>query len=446
MTNLTDPISTPRPLRGAPAPTPERRRLSFPGADLGLSRRRFLQAGGVTAGGLAMSPLLSHLEAFAAPALGPHDPILVLVELDGGNDSLNMVCPTGQGAYYDKRPTIAIPEGQALPINATTGFHPQLDRMKWRYDGGKVAVIRGVGYKPPDFSHFSSMAYWMQGWGGANLSYPTGWLGRWADGLANSAKESLYQVVLDQSVPLHHVGKKNQASGLPLWIGGAFGIDRDDAHETRLLQTLSNYSRSGRSGLGAWGDEIAQTGSTLVKLTNQIQPAYAGDLPDDYFERQMVLAAKLINVNLGIRVITTRLGGFDTHSGQGGTSGDHADLMQQLDTGIHKFFTALSKKLKRQVVVMTFSEFGRRPEQNNDNGTDHGTSGVVLVIGDLVKGGVYGTQPLMSDSNLVDYGNLKSFVDFRSVYATILRNWLRADDKQILGKQYELLSFIKSAP
>jgi uncharacterized protein (DUF1501 family) len=429
-----------------PAATPERQRLSFPGSNLGLNRRRFLQLSAAGAGGLAMSPMLSHLEAFAAPALGPHDPILVLVEMDGGNDGLNMVCPTGQGAYYDKRPVIAVPENQALPLNTKSGLHPQLDRMKWRFDGDKVAVIRGVGYKPPDFSHFSSMAYWMQGWGGVNQSYPTGWVGRWADGLANSDKESLYQVVLDQSVPLHLMGKKNQASGLPLYIGGAFGIDRDDSHEKRMLQTLSNFAASGQSGLGAWGDEIADTGKTLVKITGQIQPAYAGEFPDDYFSRQMVLAARLINVNLGVRVISTRIGGFDTHSGQGGTNGDHADLMRSLDDGIHRFFTNLDKAWKRQVIVMTFSEFGRRPEENADEGTDHGSSGVVFLVGDLVNGGLYGTQPLMSNSNLVDYGNLKSYVDFRSVYATVLRKFMRADDKQILGKQYELLDCIKSAP
>jgi uncharacterized protein (DUF1501 family) len=426
--------------------TPERRRLSFPGADIGLSRRRFMQLGAAGAGGLAMTPLLSHLEAFAAPALGPHDPILVLVELDGGNDGLNTVCPIGQSAYYAKRPNIAIPANQALRINSATGLHPQLDRIKFRYDSGKVAVIRGVGYNPPDFSHFSSMAYWMQGWGGTSLPYPTGWIGRWADGLPNAAKESLYQVVLDQSVPLHHVGVNNQASGLPLWVGGAFGMDRDDAWERRLYQTVANYAASGNSGLGAWGNEIAATGKQLVQITGKIGAAYTGEFPDDYFVRQMVLAARLININLGIRVITARIGGFDNHSGQGGVAGDHADLMKSLDDGINAFFQTISPTFKRQTLVMTFSEFGRRPEQNADNGTDHGTSGPVLLIGDLVKGGLYGTQPLVSDSQLVDYGNLKSFVDFRSVYATVLRKWMRADDREILGRRYELLDCITSAP
>ncbi len=427
--------------------TPERRRLSIPGNDLGLSRRRFLQASGVAGGGLAMSPMLSHLEAFAAPSLGAHDPIVILVELDGGNDVLNTVCPTGQGAYYDKRPTIAIPENAALELKPGVGLHPKLTKLKARYEAGKVAVVRGVGYNPPDFSHFSSMAYWMQGWGGSTLSYPTGWMGRWADGLSNSARESLYQVVLDQSVPLHHVGKKNQAAGLPLWIGGAFGVERDDAHEVRLLNGLSSYANASTE-LGAWGDEVAATGKMLVGITGRIQPAYANEIPGnyDYFSRQMTLAARLINVNLGIRVITCRIGGFDTHSGQGGENGDHADLMQSLDLGLHRFFSNLQSKWRRQTLVMTFTEFGRRPEQNNDDGTDHGTSTNVFLIGDLVRGGLYGTQPNVRDSALEHWGNLKTYVDFRSVYATVLRKWLRADDKQLLGRQYELLDCIKSAP
>lgn len=411
-----------------------------------FNRRRFLQLSAAGAGGAAMSPLLSQLEAFAAPQLGPHDPILVIIEMDGGNDALNMVCPTGQGAYYDKRPTIAIPEGQALPITSGSGLHPNLRHLKWRFDRDKVAVIRGVGYNPPDFSHFSSMAYWMQGWGAAMQSYPTGWVGRWADGLPNAAKESLYQVVLDQSLPLHHVGNKNQAAGLPLWIGNAFGTDRDEVDEQRLLNALSGYATSGTTGRGNWGTEIAEVGRTLVKITGKIQPAYAGTFPEDYFARQMTLAANLINVNLGIRVITARIGGFDTHSGQGGSVGYHADLMKSLDDGIKAFFTALNTAFRRQTLVMTFSEFGRRPEENNDRGTDHGTSGTVLLVGDLVKGGVYGQQPLMRDSELVDYGNLKSYVDFRSIYATLLRNWLRADPKEILGKRYELLDCITSTP
>ncbi len=425
--------------------TPERRQLSFPGADLGLSRRRLLQMGAIGAGGIAMSPLLSHLEAFAAPALGPHDPILVVVQFDGGNDGLNTICPVGIGHYYDKRPTIAIQPQNALALKTGVGLHPALFRLKERYDRGWVAAIRGVGYSPPDFSHFSSMEYWMKGWGGSAQSYPTGWLGRYVDGLPNSEAETMYQVAIDQNIPLHHVGKKNQAAGLPIWLGDAFGIDREYARDIRLLNALSSYNYSS-TGLGAWGDEIAATGQSLVRITGKIAPAYQGTLPDDYFMRQMVLAARLINVNLGIRVLSTHIGGFDNHASQGGTAGDHASLLRSFDEGVYRFFKALQPQWRRQVLVMTFSEFGRRPEENGDRGTDHGSSGNCFLIGERVRGGLYGLQPLLAPGELVNYGNLKTYVDFRQVYATVLRKWMGADDKAILGKQYEFLNCIASTP
>jgi uncharacterized protein (DUF1501 family) len=425
--------------------TPERRRLSFPGADLGLSRRRFLQMSAAGAGGVALSPLLSHLEAFAAPALGPHDPILVLVQLDGGNDGLNTICPVGVGTYYDLRPSIAIQPQNALQLKPGVGLHPSLFKLKTRYDRGWVAAIRGVGYTPPDFSHFSSMEYWMKGWGGSTQTYPTGWVGRWADGLPNSENETMYQVVLDQSIPLHHVGNKNQAAGLPIWLGDAFGIEREYARDIRLLNALSSYNYSS-TGLGAWGDEIAATGQSLVKITGKIAPAYQGTLPNDYFVRQMVLAAKLVNVNLGVRVFSTHIGGFDNHASQGGQAGDHANLLRSFDEGVYQFFKALLPQWRRQVLVMTFSEFGRRPEQNGDNGTDHGTSGHVFLIGERVRGGLYGLQPKLGAGDLVDYGNLRTHVDFRSVYATVLRRWLGADDRAILGRQYEYIDCIASTP
>ncbi len=414
--------------------------------NLDLGRRRFLQLGAAGVGGLALNPLLSNLNAFAAPQLGPHDPILVLIEMDGGNDALNMLCPTTQSAYYEKRPTIAIPEASQLAINTEVGLHPNLANIKKRYDNGKVAFIRGVGSNPTDFSHFTSMANWMQGWGGGQLAYPTGWIGRWADSLYNAQNEALYQVVIDQSVPLHHVGDKNQAAGLPLWIGSAFGVERDTPDEIRMLRTLSKYAASGESGRGDWGNEIAESNKALVRVSGKVQPAYAGEFPDDYFAHQMALAANLINANLGIRVLTVRLGGFDTHTNQGGIVGDHANLMKSLDDGIKAFFTKLSLNYRRQTLLMSFSEFGRRPEENSDRGTDHGTAGVVMLIGDLVRGGVYGSQPSLASADLVDYGNLKRYVDFRRVYASVLKKWLRADPTSLLGRSYDTLDFIKAAP
>src|SRR5690349_1625198 len=174
-------------------------RLSVPGRSLGLtpfSRRRFLQTGAVGAGAMAISPMLSHLEAYAAPPLGAHDTILVMVMMAGGNDGLNMVAPIADSNYYAIRPTLALHGNQTLNVNSSTGLHPSLAHVKALYDAGHVAIVRGVGYNPPDFSHFSSMANWMVGWGGSAPITPTGWIGRFIDRLPNAATESLYSVTL----------------------------------------------------------------------------------------------------------------------------------------------------------------------------------------------------------------------------------------------------------
>ena len=398
----------------------------------GLSRRRFLQmvgAGvGTAAGAAALGPMYSGLEAFAAPAIGPTDGILILIAMDGGNDALNMLVPHGTPQYYTMRPHIAIPKNQVLQINSATGFHPSLPKIKGLYDQGKVAVVQGVGYTPADLSHFTSMGIWMNGWsGGAQPGGPTGWIGRYLDGLPNAADESLLGVVLGTSVPLHMVGAISRASGLPRSIDGAFGIDRTDASDARMFDAISAFG-SGPSSLGQWGDMVGKVERDTLDLSQRIQPAYKGTFPTDDIGQQLVLCARLINANLGIRVFGTAFGGFDTHSDQ---PGGHANLMTNLDNAIASFFANISPTFRSRVTIMTFSEFGRRPEDNDTSGTDHGTAGVQLLIGDRVGGGLHGAQPPLT--SLDQNGNLVPQVDFRTVYATVLDKWLKADSKQVLG-------------
>jgi uncharacterized protein (DUF1501 family) len=412
------------------------RRLSVPAtAPGGMSRRRFLQlaggGAGLAAGAVAFTPLLEQLRAFAAPPIGPSDGVLVLLMMDGGNDGLNTLIPYGTPRYYQLRNRVAVPANQVLPLSGGLGFHPSLTRLKTRYDQGKVAVVRGVGYQPPDLSHFTSMGIWMNGWsGGAQPGGPTGWIGRYLDGLPNSASESLLGVVIGSSVPLHMVGAVARASGLPRDIGGAFGIDRDEPADVRMFDAVAAFG-SGPTQLGQWGDLIGKTERSTLELAQRIQPAYAGTFPESDLGHRLVLCARLINANLGIRVLSTGFGGFDTHSDQPTW---HADLLTDLDTSIEAFFAALSPTFRSRVTLMTFSEFGRRPEDNDTSGTDHGTAGVGFVVGDRVNGGMHGAQPSLT--NLDDYGNLVHTVDFRQVYATVLDQWLNADSRQVLGYNF----------
>ncbi len=411
-------------------------RLSVPAtAPGGMSRRRFLQltGGGVglAAGAVAMSPMIDQMRAFAAPPIGPTDGVLVLVMLDGGNDGMNMAIPRGDSAYYAKRPRIGIPAAQVLPLTASTGLHPALTRVKSMYDQGKVAVVRGIGYRPADLSHFTSMGIVMNGWGGGSQpGGPTGWIGRYLDGLPNSASESLLGVVMGSSVPLHMVGAVARASGLPQNISGAFGIDRTQAEDRRMFDAISAFG-SGPTGLGQWGDLVGKTERNTLDLAERIQPAYVGEFPDNDLGRQLVLSARLINANLGIRVLSVHLGGFDTHSDQ---PGYHAELMANLNASIGAFFDTISATYKSRVTLMTFSEFGRRPEDNDTSGTDHGTAAPHFIIGDRVAGGVYGGAPSLTalDNN----GNLINTVDFRQVYATVLDQWLKADSREVLGYNF----------
>jgi uncharacterized protein (DUF1501 family) len=421
-------------------------RLSVPGTTFGLTRRRFLQLGAVSAGAgaIASSPLLSQLEAFAAPPLGGHDTILVLVMLSGGNDSLNMVVPYADANYRALRPTIRLSSNQTLNINSTVGLHPSLAHIKAMYDQGHVAIVRGVGYASPDFSHFTSMGYWMQGWGGAAQSVPTGWIGRYVDNFPNAASESLYAVTLGTNgVPLHLIGAESRAASLPLSIYGRFGIDRSNGDDQRLCAGLGALGAAGRTGLGHWGDEIANTTKAVMSLTSRIAPAYPANQNSDYFVAQMELVGNLVNRNLGTRVFNVTLDGFDTHTDQ---LTQQAGLFTSLDRGVSKLMSTLSPSWRDNVVVMTFSEFGRRPEEDDGRGTDHGTAGSLFVMGQRVKGGLYGQQPSLAQNALVDYGNLAANVDYRSVYATLLAKWLKADDKQVLGKTYSQLGFIASTP
>jgi uncharacterized protein (DUF1501 family) len=402
-------------------------------------RRRFLQFGAMSFGAAALTPYLSHLQAFAAPPVKSDEGILVVVQLGGGNDGLNTLVPTGTSRYYTLRGSIAIPAADALPVGTGFGLHPSLVKLKSRFDAGDVAIVRGAGYQPPDLSHFTSTDLWTQGWGGSG-SATTGWLGRFLDGLPGSDDESLYGVSLHGSIPRHLTGAVAKPSALPLGIDDAFGIDREDPSDVRMYDAFASFGDT-TSGLGAMGDLYGDAAAALMELCQRVKPAYGFTGPSSDIGRQLALAAHLVNANLGIRVFTTSFGSFDTHADQ---PWQHAQLLAELDEGIEAFFAALAPAWRGRCALVTFSEFGRRPEANGDYGTDHGTASVMFVVGEHVKGGLHGAQPSLTD--LDASGNLKPAVDFRSVYATLLAKWLKADDHEVLGKTYSQLDLFRQGP
>jgi uncharacterized protein (DUF1501 family) len=403
-----------------------------------FSRRAFLQAAaaGVAGTALATMPgMLRGREAWAAGPVKPNDGILVTFAFFGGNDGLNTLVPYGNARYYQLRSSIGIPQANVIPITSSVGLHPNLVKTKAMFDQGTLAIIQGVGYPNPSLSHFDGMATWMAGHSsGGNPG--SGWIGRYLDGLPLEAA-SLNGVSIGTSVPLLMKGNSVSGIGLPTSMGSVFGTSTDVA-QTRMYDAVKAFSAGPQRG--QWGDRLATNERDTLDLGNRLLPAYQ-NITTNGIVRQLTLAAKLINANLGIRVINLGFGGFDNHAGE---RGSHDGLMTALDNALQAFFATLAPQFARQVTVMSYSEFGRRPQQNDSAGTDHGTASCLFVAGANVRGGLYGEYPSLT--SLDRSGNLVFSVDFRSVYTSVLGPWLGADAKQVIGAAYEDLNLFRAVP
>jgi len=281
------------------------------------------------------------------------------------------------------------------------------------------------------------MQNWMTGQPGAEGRL-TGWLGRWMDAAGNP--DGLTGVAISTSVPLHMVGATTSATALPVGLSSQFTPKPTDVPDTRLMEAMSSFAVA-PTGLGHWGDALAANNALSVGLAAELLPMYSPALPTGGLVTQMALAARLINANLGIRVLAVTMSGdFDVHSDE---VNRYPALMSGLDNGIDAFYSALSPEWSGAVSLMTFSEFGRRVKANN-SGTDHGTASALLVIGDKVKGGMVTEAPSLT--NLDRNGNLVMTTDYRSVYSTVISDWLQGDPEAVLGAAYPNLSLFSAAP
>jgi uncharacterized protein (DUF1501 family) len=398
-----------------------------------LSRRHFLQAMGATGAGIALGTYGQNLDAYAASRLPPSDGILVVLLLGGGNDGMNTVVPVANGEYYKKRGGLAIPANQTLGIGQGFGLHPKLTYLKALYDQGHVALVQGVGYADPSLSHFDSMATWMRGQAkGGSFS---GWLGRWLDGAADTSP--LHMVNIGTNVPLHLTGEVRAGSSIAPW-GMELG-SKSDPPQNRLYGALRSLSDA-PTGLGRWGDTITQIERDALDIGRDVGPVFSTKLPEGNMARNMTLAARLINANLGVRVVGVSQDGYDTHRGQ---ASEHDELMGELNGGLQALYAGLDPRFANRTTVLVISEFGREPAANDSAGTDHGTTNTTMLIGPPVAGGMYGQSPSWTDLDRND--RFKSSLDFRSVYATVLEKVLGADSQQILGANYETLPLYTGA-
>ncbi|HEX2785561.1 MAG TPA: DUF1501 domain-containing protein [Ilumatobacteraceae bacterium] len=420
----------------------------------GWTRRKFLQAiGGGVLGGAALGAFgsdrfgLGHLgfdmpEAFAATPIGPHDGIVVNIVLYGGNDGLNTVIPYTNPTYYAVRGpangNVAIPAAQVLPLDGNFGLHPNLTYTKSLWDAGQLAIVHGVGYPNPDLSHFTSMAIWMNGSFAVGPA-TTGWIGRWLDGQP-PATADLMAATIGSSVPLHLLGAVRRAVAVPENGSNMFGTGTDPA-ELRMFNGLRAYSAS-PAGRGQWHDMYAGVLKTQLGLATDVAPVYTPAPTGDDFVKKMTVAARLINANLGFRVLDLGLDGFDTHDSE---PAKHPDLLFQLDTGLATFFSTLDPAYYSRVTVMTMSEFGRTPYSNDSAGTDHGTANVQFVIGPNVKGGHYGQPPSFAAIKN-QWDRLDMTTDFRNVFGSVIDGWMGGGATTILNGAYQNLQFFRTGP
>ena len=359
---------------------------------------------------------------------------LVIIQLSGGNDGLNTVIPYRNDLYYQKRPRIALPKSAVLRLTDDTGLHPELTGLKALYDQGFVSILNGVGYPNPNRSHFRSMDIWQTA-SGSDEYLQTGWIGRILDhqnGHPHDAIETDDQLSLTLKGEKHNGIAAKDPKILYRMAADPFFKKtlsyQKDAHLNEhnlgyLYRTLIDTESS--------ANYIFQTTKTYKNTQSY---------PNNPLAKQLKTVAQYINSGLDTKIFYTSLGGFDTHVAQ---NNRQKRLMKIYSESILPFVKELRENNTfKDTLIMTFSEFGRRVSENAAGGTDHGTANNVFIIGEsLKKQGIYNDLPRLD--NLDSNGDLIHTIDFRRIYATILKNWLQIDQMKILnGKHFSTLKFI----
>ena len=448
------------------------------------TRREFLQKGLglLVAGATAPMFLEQTVWALSDPEDSPRTQrpsgkdgtILVVVQLGGGNDGLSMVVPYADDAYHRVRPTIGIEAKSVLKLDDYVSLHPELLSVKSLFDEGKMALVQGVGYPNPNRSHFRSMDIWQSGVPEKEV-VTSGWLGRYFDNTC-SGIDPHAGVSIGGAMPLAMKGERitplafdrpesyryngpdrgryvalNEGSGLAGSSGsetvkasslevahptveGKANIEHrtsNTEHRTDKVNPHANLDFLHRTAMDAQlsSDEI-------LRITSRYRTT--AQYPNGEFGNGLRTVAAMIAGGLPTRVYYVSLGGFDTHAGQ---RGRHDQLMKQLGQGLGAFWADMKEqKNGDRVLMMTFSEFGRRVEQNASAGTDHGAAAPMFLLGGGLKERVVGRHPSLTD---LDHGDLKFGIDFRSVYAAILQDWLGTPSKPVLGQSFPPISVFR---
>ena len=369
------------------------------------------------------------------------DPVIVVLQLTGGNDYLNTVIPYNDPHYRDNRPAVGVAEDRILKINDNVGFHPEMAPMQRLYDQGKVAIINGVGYANSPRSHFRSMDIW-------HTCEPDklgteGWLGRVTKDLDPNKENVVTTVSFGPSLP-----RALALPGVPVACVDdldTFGMLPTISETEQRNKILDRFTRlySPTIGSGFVMDYLGQTGLDSLKAADILKVAPAKynstiEYPDTTLARKLRGVAQVHMADLGTRILYCDHGSFDSHSNQVGM---HDKLWHDVSSAVESFFDDLRENnAGENVIMLLFSEFGRRVHDNG-SGTDHGAAGAAFVIGEGVKGGEYGEYPSTNTEDL-EQGDLVPNTDFRSVYTTIAENWMGLDANPLVGGTFEKPSFV----
>lgn len=372
------------------------------------------------------------------------DHVLAILSLSGGNDGLSTIVPYTNGLYRDYRPTLGVPEDKVIPLNNELGLHPTMAPLKPFWDEGKLAIFLGVGYPRPSYSHFRSMDIW-------HTCEPEkiandGWLGRTIQEIDPKAENVLTGVNFGRGLPraLAKAGVPVASVGDLATYGLLTGIDGKDQRTKALDVFARMYGPT--VGTGYAMDYIRSTGIYALKGADVLATApakykstveYTKSVVGQYMKN--IVQTYLAGFGTRVLYTTSPYNGFDTHANQAAL---HPGLWTDVSANVKNFFDDLREhKASDNVLLFMFSEFGRRIVDNG-SGTDHGAAGIAFAIGEHVKGGLYGTYPSLKPSDQEEGGNLKFSTDFRSVYSTMLDDWMGLNPAPIIGGTFEKVQFL----
>lgn len=409
------------------------------------SRRRFLQsscaASGLVTWGLTAPGFLTRTAA-AAPAAdkpGARDTVLVVLELTGGNDGLNTVVPYKDPEYAKLRPTLKLSPGEIKKVNDELGLHPQLDGMAKLLEDNALCIVQGVGYPNPDQSHFRSMDIWQSA--STEKAATAGWVGKALKGMP--AAPSFHLKSANERAPLALDGAPVRVPSIASLADFQLQLAVASAADKQAQRAVIEGAVKGGKGPSLL-DFVQRTAANTYASSQRLQEIGKNyepkaPYPPTPLANRLKLAAQLIDANLGARIFYVAHENFDTHSTQAPA---HAGLLGTLSGAVTAFFKDLAARGHRdRVLLMTFSEFGRRAKENGSKGTDHGSAAPMFLVGGKVKPGALGKHPSLT---ALEDGNLKHHTDFRRVYAAVLDKWLGVPSIEVLGGAYEPLDLFRS--